>query len=797
MKTVLFFVSIFCFSSIYAQNRDVNYYIPFEKIYLQTDRTSYSAGDTVWFKTYLSTDNPEAADLTSKVLYVEFINPENKIFESRVLNLKNGVAWGDVVLADTLKNGLYQCRVYTNWQRNWGDSTLYKTTFVVSPNGTFQAKKSNTVFKDIQFFSEGGSLVSGLPSVLAFKITDKNGLGKSVQGKIIDNDGRVAAVFRSNQFGMGSCKIVPITEKTYTAHVQGFERVFKLPTAIQNGYVLSVDATKKDNFAIKIYSNLLPDSSHKTRRVMLIAKAQGKIMFAATDSSGYSFLTLSIPKNKFPTGLVEFSLYDDLDRLQAQRLTFVNHQDESSLQIMADKPSYKPCEKISFDITLKDKAGKPIKGHFAMSVIDSSQDFGSSIVSDLLLTSEFKGRIERPDFYFQNTDESNMALDALLLVEDWQRKNRIDLKPEDLKYEMETGLTVTGRATDSKGGGVSSLSILVLDTKTKKSVLSLTNEQGIFSVSGLLAVDTLDCTIQAMNEKNRSENVTIKLIPQTPTIFIDSLVQLAQIETTQNTDEQMVKPKLFRNVDREYDLKEVKVKGQRTASIGPRVKLYRSDYTITNEQIQESRAVTNDNVLMILQNRIPGVRVTDALDNNGVHRLGIQIRGVSSLTQGTDPLILIDGIPFSGESEGGLNTAINMISALSPDIIESIDVTKSAAGSVLFGSRAASGIIAINTKGYALGSKGGVYNTEGLFRFKIPAFYSPRNFYSPIYEKPTQKTKDYRTTIFWNPNVEIDTSCNANITFYAAGVPATYKVVMEGMTEKQEPVTVKYMVIVK
>ncbi|WP_419699464.1 SusC/RagA family TonB-linked outer membrane protein [Mucilaginibacter sp. NFX135] len=121
----------------------------------------------------------------------------------------------------------------------------------------------------------------------------------------------------------------------------------------------------------------------------------------------------------------------------------------------------------------------------------------------------------------------------------------------------------------------------------------------------------------------------------------------------------------------------------------------------------ENQPVSNP--LAALQGRASGVLVqtTNGLPGGGIK---VQIRGQGSLASGTDPLFIVDGVPFLSTSpygSGALNGANGIISPLSiinPDDIESIDILKDADATAIYGSRAANGVVLITTK---KGKKGG------------------------------------------------------------------------------------------
>jgi len=96
-----------------------------EFLYIHTDKPYYLQGEPVWFKVYVDYFNNELRDSLSRVLYVELISPEGKIEKTKILPINNGFSYGDLVVADSAKSGMYALRAYTNLMRNFGDSSLY------------------------------------------------------------------------------------------------------------------------------------------------------------------------------------------------------------------------------------------------------------------------------------------------------------------------------------------------------------------------------------------------------------------------------------------------------------------------------------------------------------------------------------------------------------------------------------------------------------------------------------------------------------------------------------------------
>lgn len=109
------------------------------------------------------------------------------------------------------------------------------------------------------------------------------------------------------------------------------------------------------------------------------------------------------------------------------------------------------------------------------------------------------------------------------------------------------------------------------------------------------------------------------------------------------------------------------------------------------------------NPLAALYGRVPGLEITQ---NSGTPGTGFKllIRGQSSLTQGTDPLIVVDGVPFlNGNAQlnqtgNAAASGLSPLNSINPASIESIEVLKDADATAIYGSRGANGVILITTK---------------------------------------------------------------------------------------------------
>ena len=196
------------------------------------------------------------------MLHVELVSAQRRVALRQALHLAGGWASGALALPDALALGTYQLRVYTDWMRNAGPDFFYSRRLHVWPAADSAAAGSGPDAKDAerataaaarsaarrlgappdaQFFPEGGSLVAGLESVVAFKAVDYAGRGLDVAGQVLDTQNHPVATFRSAHPGMGTFQLVPQPGQRYRAVVAmpaGAPLVVPLPAARPSGYAL-------------------------------------------------------------------------------------------------------------------------------------------------------------------------------------------------------------------------------------------------------------------------------------------------------------------------------------------------------------------------------------------------------------------------------------------------------------------------------------------------------------------------------------------------------------------------------
>src|SRR5690606_1079864 len=97
---------------------------PQEKLHMHTDKSIYAAGETIWYKLYSAIGSENKLSILSNIAYVELLDPQGEIISQKINSLFTGVGVGEITLTDTLLEGSYRLRAYTNWMRN-SDSDYY------------------------------------------------------------------------------------------------------------------------------------------------------------------------------------------------------------------------------------------------------------------------------------------------------------------------------------------------------------------------------------------------------------------------------------------------------------------------------------------------------------------------------------------------------------------------------------------------------------------------------------------------------------------------------------------------
>ncbi|RYF25884.1 MAG: hypothetical protein EOO42_02845 [Flavobacteriales bacterium] len=650
---------------------------------------------------------------------------------------------------------------------------------------------------DLQFMPEGGFLVNGIYSKVAFKALGPDGLGRDIDGKVVNSKNETIADLKALHKGMGSFFLFPEKGETYTA-VQinnGRETKTVIPVAREEGTTLRIDhLSNKDSLYLYVKASL----SDRIDGYELLALKDNAVLAQMKLNLKNGFSTLKLSKAEFPDGIIHFTLVSPSGMPLNERQVFVNRSKKMNLTL-AENLNYSTLDSVSVELSATNEEGRPVSGAFSVSVTDDTQvkqaEFDNNITSQFLLKSSLKGNIENPGWYFENDDANKqVALDHLLLTQAWVGYNWKEIATQTIepKFKAERGNNIDGKLIGASNKPATNIHLTLLSLgKTIFVTDTVSNMEGRFSFDDVPLIDSAAYTIKIKKLKGKTSNATI-IVDEFK--YAPNLMHMDSIKPWYvNADSSA--SNFYKNTIKQN-------------AIYDHTKL--NDVNVLNEVLIKGRKRENDFVMAVAWDAYPKMHIgtEDLNHNSGKTLLTIlkeKIEGfnLGSLWQascgsktshhnfvnfciGTRIIshVIIDGLN-THLAEGRVDRFNETGQSITVD-----DGRIYQTNNYIFNTLKGADILEINLyKGCAYfyleittrGGKGPFSApSEGLYVYRPLPIYVAKEFYSPKYKTKINSTPDYRSTIFWDANVVTDTNGKAKISFYAADKPTTYTVKIEG-----------------
>ena len=451
--------------------------VPQEKVYVHMDNTSYFQGDTIWFSAYTRSTNNCRPSTTSGLLYVELLNSDGFLVNRQVIRMKNGRGYGNFVLNKQLMySGFYELRAYTRWQLNFGcnehwhssvskewflseemerkyyrdydklysrvfpvydslpDSAQYNRNMTTRSLRRYFRKDPEKQELGVSFYPEGGNLVEGLPCRVAFEATWSD--GKWAEGTLVMDGDSIPTKNRGR--GVFWYKPEKGVQPSIRFLAKSGESVkVKFPQAEKQG--LSLQLAQKDSLlsvAVCASENLSGES------LGLTIMHEG-CLEVFRPLKNRDTVRVSIPSLR-SSGVHQVTVFNSEGHVLADRLVFVvkKGMDKPTLTVNCSNREYSPNEKIELDISAPSLKEVPGKGYTSIAVRDGNySDYlfdNGSIFTEMLLSSEIKGFVPNPGWFFEKDDEEHrQALDLLMMTQGWRRFNWHDMAVEGAWKEVQ------------------------------------------------------------------------------------------------------------------------------------------------------------------------------------------------------------------------------------------------------------------------------------------------------------------------------------------------------------------------
>lgn len=634
---------------------------------------------------------------------------------------------------------------------------------------------------DVQFFPEGGFLIDGIRSRVAFKALKPDGLGIEAKGQVVDNTGKAIADLASQHLGMGVFAFTPEDGKTYKANLtfsDGTKNTFDLPNPRKEGINLAVNNNSQDSLGIKITTNDSFFQKNQNKSFYVIAQSGGVVCYAAQTILKNTTYSAVIPKSKFPTGVLQVTVFSSKGSPLSERVAFIQNNDQLNLSLKSDLSTYSRRQKVKMLVSAKNKT-LPAEGNFSVAVINESitpsdDDDGPTILSDFLLTSDLKGHIEKPNYYFNNPDDKKYAdLDVLMLTQGYRRfsyRNIIANKNPPVTFLPEQGIEISGTLRTNTGLPVSKGNIRLFIPDKAYSTRTTTDANGNFRFSNVIVSDSSKVSVDGRDNTGGS-NLVLTLDPMLAppsTQYINPVGGITNIDST-------LRPYLEnskRQLSSMHVIKEVVIKS-----------------TVTVKKPSHSDYSTLSGLSMEADHTIPGERFKDCnivLDCLIASGLGITFDNNNFYV--TRDYNQNRKIPMA-IYVGGMPVDINYLANIDPKMVESVEVFNSDGFSGINRTTGTNGVLVVNTKKIPKGEKISKQQLMDLLpknnvvEFVPGGYNATRIFYSPKYDNPGNRRDgvDLRSTIYWNPDIITDKNGTTSFDFFNADGTGTYKAIIEGI----------------
>ena len=815
-----------------------NELFPQEKVYLQFDNTSYYTGETIWFKAFV-TNASTLGRAESKILYVDLLSPTGVLLKQEKLKIVAGQADGSFPLLDgstaqarekrgviEYPSGFYEVRAYTSHMLNFSNEILFSRVLAVydppkeegnyyesspvitikrSETSEFRPKTEKLRKINASFYPEGGHLILGKPCRIAFKVTDDTGFGVDATGQVEGKD----ISFSTIHNGMGRFTFTPQEKRNEVEiTVDGNTRSFDLPQAEPSGFAMTVDPLGSDSIIIRVDGT--QGMSGMTLGMALTCR--GELMDFGTIESGQAPTERIIPLHGVPEGVCRIYLFDKNGIHYSSRSFYHRSKVVKApvLEMTTDKEVYGPFDKITLDFTLTDK-DNPFRDRFCLAVRDSRTQnnvYTDDLRTSMLLSSDLKGFIEHPSWYFDSDDpERDEALDLLCLVQGWERYDwdiMTGQKQFSERYRIEKSLTLNGWILNSSGRkkmeGVEVNASLVPQDKRLTEIYSYTTDTtGYFGFDiGAEFYDKAKFSISATTDSKPLIGTSARIRidrPSSPSpraytpgeLVFTGIKGNGYKKKDWKDEEENPYPTVI-NIETGYLLPDVDIDEERMyidyftfnafdVTKDVELELDKGDYTtdLMGYLIDKGyEVIASDSGVGI--ESINGWEPFFYIHNNkrflntGLYETPniIDSRDIKSIIVFDRPMFLMNILPQCPLYQDYLSSSIQMI--MGEDLYRRLL------------------LVDVQMKeDNELSTRDDQFNINKRIT-TVDGYSRPYSFYSPEYpEGPIFGDVDYRRTLYWNPNVITDENGKARVEFYNNSITKRFNVEASGITSAGVP----------
>lgn len=789
MKRIVFFLSFLAsVGFIYAQDKvqevlnTLTERFPQEKIYILYSKDKYVAGDNIWFKTYVFDGYNHSS--ISTAMYVELYNSKKSLVSRKLIPLFGGEGQGSFALADSLPEGSYYVRAYTNWMLNFDEAFQYKHALeVYNPSSPQKLIADSTAEWTAAVFPEGGNFIAGASSRVSVRVQSEGMLPADWSGYLIEASKPTEKLtsFKAIDRNVAIFNVMPESGKKYQVIIEdkkGKKQTVALPQVAESGINLKVNSTESAIFYSIQFKNLAPNP----KGYKIIGTLNNAFVYKATIVKDVPEISSSIPVDKLINGVLRLTVFDGDDKPLAERLCFVQPQ-----QLVVGRPAFPKLylNKLPRGANSIDLIPDTNYTHYSVLIADGGvKDIFSeeNMLSTLWLTGDFTSYIDAPAQYL-GVDANVAGLDALLISEKWNRfdwNTVLSGKFPEIKYLPEPYISYKGTVYGS-GGVMANESVNLIfyfqDT-TNQFTQVTTDSKGVFELKNMIYEEPVKVYYQ-VNNKKAAREVSITFEPLFRSIDFKGSLPVSGFKLIKRPAKDPVPDDIARalatkenqkSADEQFKtLQEVKIVAQKKSKVQElNDKLSSGMFKSMNENVfdlvnENQDAMSAQNILQWLQGRVAGLQIQ------------MQNGNYVPVIRGSQVGLYLDEMPVDA-------------SAISSLPVTNIAMVKVIKGPFLGGiGGGGGGAVAIYTRRGDT-QPANAQKMPSLSNSTLVGFDKPLPFVSPDYKDNSIKVadKDTRDALYWNPFLQVERGKPVTIRFFNNDDAKSLRVVIVGFTKDDD-----------
>ncbi len=738
-----------------------------ERVYVRTDKPQYLAGEIIWFQVYGMEALSYKPSGLSKVAYVELLDRNSKpVLQAKVSLSKRG-GEGSFYLPTNLRTDHYLLRAYTSLMRNEKTPHFYETPIGVTNTVSITptADRIDSLSAAIDFYPEGGQLLQGYQSTIAFKVTGKDGRGANATGVLLNAKGDTLTQFQTHRFGIGRFSFTPQANETYRVRVQlenGRMLTQNIPAAVATGYLLNVTTTGGSGLQVRAATTgpgeLLTVVAHTRTGVRQAVQLQ---------TGNNAEATAKLERSRLAPGINFITLFNSQQQPVAERLVFVRPDTKLNADLSLSKNQFTKRDKVILGVTATGQQATD-SINYSIAVYQVPVNTGldvASIQTYRWLQDDLLGAIESPGYYFSGDAGVEEATDNLLLTQGWRRFAWTPGGNTPWKHMPEVGGHLIGGRVMNKTTGQpvgSILCYLSAPAVPYSFQAARSNSEGyvFFEVNNYYGPG--EVVMKVVSDSMSKYRIDVinpfaedRSIQQLPLVVLDKKQEEALVRRSVAMQAQ--------NLFLADSLRHFLSPALRDTLpfYGKAEYVYKMDDYKRFSTVEETFREYVFPTTISMRNGKPNIVVHDGLYGQAYDE---------------NVLVLLDGIPLADH---------NKIFGYDPIKLKRLDVVTRR---YVLGAAAFSGIVSFETyKGkfdaFDLDPSVIMVDYEGL--------QLRREFYAPDYAKAGttgNRLPDMRTTLQWIPSQVIPASGKSEIQFYTSDQKGRFVAVLEGLSDSGQTI---------